>query len=191
MEKNSSSFREIKRLRVKEKGVLVEYDQIIFTKDESGKESKTVRHHTVETNELAHIDMIIALGDLEEHVVDITELPIDLSELVVTGITVTGTAEEESSRVVIISKKTIQRSGQVVNIHTPPTSLMDNDQYPKATELNNVVGCVLDETIEFLDGKHAPNLQAEIQFDEPEEKQGAGHDESEETVEVGDLSIAK
>jgi hypothetical protein len=156
----------------------VEYEETIEFADEA------IRYEaTKKCMWNAHNDLKIQFDRLKPHVALLTELITDaelsdlwethpyLSKIKATGYVIGGDGEHEG--VTVIGRKILAHN-RILNLVTPFAKWQDEHTgYTYASELRNIIKDCENEVIEYLNGKHAPNSQQELQFDEPNKEQNA------------------
>lgn len=145
----------------------IEFENVERQKDDSfvTDQFKLTAGHIV------HDDLLKSFAALKPHVITLCEL--DEWENVVgqeeklfkyscTGFTIGGSNEHEG--VTLIGRKTLS-SKKVLNLITPFTKYdMETTDYEYSEELRIAVLNACAEVIAYLDGKHAPNPQLELEL---------------------------
>lgn len=191
METTVTTETKIKKALIKDDALYVEYDQII-NDPELGPVINTIK---LTGGNKPHEDLRKAFQILRFHVAMIAEQvespgePMKISMAgkggkkkditamldglhdhpIVQAITVTGFSiggSDESEGVTLIGQRAL-KSGAVLNITTPFTKW--ESEYKYSSDLEPEVSVAIQECMEYLNGKYAPNPQLEMDLNDKEE----------------------
>jgi hypothetical protein len=160
---------EIKKVALKDRQITIGYEEVI----EDPEHGPSINELTLKGGYPVHQDLIDAMKGLNHHLMDICEqnhIALDeesqkriTANIVVTGYSIGGSDEDEG--VVLIGQRGLD-NGQVLNLISPFTKW--ESDYKGATDLYGEIAMVNQECIAYINGKHAPNPQLEMDFDEDE-----------------------
>lgn len=166
----------------------ITYDEILT--DEDG--NPTINKITIDGGHKVHDDLKRALRNLDYHAALICEqitpqkgkgatshveengevyaVPVPLSQsdmLILSNIRATGYVigggDDESAGATVIAKRKLA-SGKILNLSAPFTRFEAENGYKYAGKLAEDIEMVAQEAILYLQGKHAPDLQLEMEF---------------------------
>lgn len=157
----------IKKASLKEDVLEIEYEQII----DDPEQGPVINTFKLNGGNKPHQDLKDSLKNLRFHAAMICEqVPAKtkhedgaLEHYSVTGFSIGGSDENEG--VTIIAQRKLA-SGQVLNLIAPFTKW--ESEYKHTTDLYPDVAIVLQECLNFLNGKYAPNPQLELTLEEKE-----------------------
>lgn len=135
------------------------------------KEDKFHKWHPIEADFPPHEDFLVAMKMIRKIVIAICGWKGEFKNFdlyTVTGLHFHGMDEDETAKVVITANKKIERSKQVFTFNTPPTTLFDVKQFDDAEELDKACKVVIDEAMQYLNGKHAEPKQLSLEFESGE-----------------------
>lgn len=162
------NFIDLSKIKMSWSKTEIWFDEHVFDKDDR----EVVNHHHVTSGHKPHEDLVNALAALRKHVIEICELgPSTKPKAIeVQGISLSGLDTDDGSKVTIIARKRL-KNNFIFAINTPNTTLIDEEKYPLAEDLDKKCAAVRKEAIAYRDGKHAPEPQIDM-FEKKEELSG-------------------
>ena len=178
----------IKKATLKDSGLYLEYDEII----ENEEDGPVINVHKVMGGHKPHQDLTNAFKALHVHLALICEQMSENNGIVsikkkssseilssmrtlemvnqhsVTGFSIGG--EDEHEGVTLIGQRKLT-SGDVLNLISPFKKW--SSDYKHASDLEVEMQVVLQECLEYLHGKHAPNPQLELELDTDQKEHAA------------------
>lgn len=156
----------IKKAAFKEELLEIEFDEVI--ENENGPIINTIK---LRGGNRPHSDLKDAFRELDYHAALLCEQCETKEDAVVghtkvTGFTIGGSDENEG--VTLVAQRTLS-NGKVLNLVSPFTKW--EDDYKHQSDLYGDVAIAMHECIAFINGKHEPSPQLEIQFNMPEENE--------------------
>lgn len=157
--------RELRKLKILDGSVQLTYIETEHVVQ--GEDVRTVADECFcNSKHRPHDDLLNAMKALRGFFIEICELgkaKEQAPNFYVSGISLSGMDEDETSQVIITAQKTIKRTGQVIIINSPLTTLSDTKRYADAEALDKVCAKIRDEAFMFkFEGKHAPEPQIEL-----------------------------
>lgn len=128
----------------------------------------TVRSNifTVESSNRPHKDLVDSMKKLRKFALEICEMDIpaakQLSNFTVSAIKISGDLTMKQSRVVLTLSKLIERTGKVVKIVGPQTTMYGESEYDKAEQMTPIIEDVVEEVWSYLNGKYAEEVENQL-----------------------------
>lgn len=156
----------IKKAAFKEELLEIEFEEII-----EGENGPVINIMKMKGGNRPHADLKEAFRELDYHAALLCEQceyreDSVVGHIKVSGFTIGGSDEHEG--VTIIAQRTLS-SGKVLNLIAPFTKW--EDDYKHQSDLYADVAIAMQECIAFINGKHEPSPQLEIQFNTENEEQ--------------------
>ena len=168
---------DIKKVKIKRGSHVKVYHESTRTIEEEGSgKSKTIKNDMDGTyRDEPHDDLLMAFDDLREHVSVIVGFrkqsqklgsvtDDELSSISVTGISIGGNDEDNYGVVITAVVKTSTGKSMVVN--TPFLRFKDEESYKHIDDLDAKVDTLIQETQEYMSGKHGESNQIKMDFED-------------------------
>jgi hypothetical protein len=114
--------------------------------------------YSVKSRHVPHGDLLNVLKKLKAHALEICELEIPdakkKGDYQVSGVKISGDVLLQQSRVVFTISKKINRTGKIVKITTPQTTMYGESEYAEAEKMSAIVEDLIEEVFLYLGGKY-------------------------------------
>ncbi len=157
--------RQLRKIEITEDlQVKVTFVEILTVPPDHPENESTIidNEYKVKSKHLPHTDLLGVMKKLKSHALDIVEIEVDSKkkgDYQVSTVKIAGDVLLKQSRVSMVISKKVNRTGKIVPIAVPQTTMYGESTYPEAEKMSVIIEELIEEVWQYLGGKYEQDGQ--------------------------------